>query len=216
MIDLYFLGKGLTGLIITCIVLIAIPGPSIMFLVGQAISSGRNTALRGVLGNALGTYAVAVVLAAGIGTVLAQSGFFVVLARFIGAIVLAWIGFMYIRPKAPLKVGIHPATGPGGKMRRASFLSGFIVGATNPKALVIFGAILPGFIPDADNPVGTLLAYSLVPVGLGIVIDSIWVWVAHAVSSRARTLNERKIHVAGGCLMILMALLLIKEAVSSA
>jgi len=214
MSDIYFLGKGLTGLVITCIVLIAIPGPSIMFVVGQAITCGRNTALRGVLGNALGTYAVAIVVAAGVGTVISHSSHFIVIVRIAGALVLAWIGFQYLMPKPTRQLNVDVMDRSDGKIRKAAFLPGIIVGATNPKALVIFGAILPGFMPDADNPVGTLLAYSLVPVGLGVVIDAIWVWVAHAISSRTQSLSERKIHIAGGCLMILMALLLVKEALS--
>ena len=185
-----------------------------MFLVGQAIACGRNNALRGVLGNALGTYAVAIVLAAGIGTVISHSGYFIVIVRIVGALVLAWIGFQYIMPKPSLQLNVEAPDGGSGKIRKASFLPGIIVGATNPKAMVIFGAILPGFIPDADNPVGTLLAYSLVPVGLGVVIDAIWVWVAHAISSKTQSSSKRKIHIAGGCLMILMAVLLVKEALS--
>jgi threonine/homoserine/homoserine lactone efflux protein len=214
MSDLYFVGKGLTGLVITCSVLIAIPGPSIMFLVGQAVSCGRNTALRGVLGNAVGTYAVAVILAAGIGTVMSHSSHAVVMMRIIGALVLAWIGLQYVMPKPALQLNLDAVERGASKVRQAAFFPGVIVGATNPKALVIFGAILPGFIPDADRPVATLLAYSLVPVGLGIVIDAIWVWIADAISSRARTLSQRKIHIAGGCLMIFMAVLLAGEALS--
>ena len=38
--------NGLAGLVLTSSVLIAIPGPSVMFLVGQAMSAGRNSALR--------------------------------------------------------------------------------------------------------------------------------------------------------------------------
>jgi len=65
---------GLPGLVLTSALVIAVPGPSILFLVGQALPLGRRRALLGVLGNAVGTYAVAVVLALGIGSLLMSSG----------------------------------------------------------------------------------------------------------------------------------------------
>lgn len=46
--------QGIAGLIITSSVLIAIPGPGILFLAGQALSAGKKNALKGVAGNAGG------------------------------------------------------------------------------------------------------------------------------------------------------------------
>lgn len=84
MSNFYSFDEGLIGLIVTCIVLIAIPGPSIMFLIGQTISSGRSNALRAVLGNALGTYMVAVIVAIGVGTILLHSEGFISIVRGVG------------------------------------------------------------------------------------------------------------------------------------
>src|SRR5579871_2392852 len=92
------LATGLFGLILTCVVLIAIPGPSIMFLIGQTLSLGRGHALRGVLGNALGTLSIAMVVAVGLGVLLEQSPALMSVLRGLGALVLGGIGLRYLRP----------------------------------------------------------------------------------------------------------------------
>lgn len=50
-------------------VLIAVPGPSVLFVVGRALALGRGPAIASVVGNALGVYAVAVLVAVGLGSV---------------------------------------------------------------------------------------------------------------------------------------------------
>lgn len=48
---------------LACVVFIAVPGPSVLFVVGRALSHGRANALASVVGNAIGCNAL---LAAGI------------------------------------------------------------------------------------------------------------------------------------------------------
>ncbi|MZD06533.1 LysE family transporter, partial [Streptomyces sp. SID5785] len=50
-----------------CFVMIAIPGPSVLFVVGRALAHGRRTALATVLGNLLGCYALVLAVALGVG-----------------------------------------------------------------------------------------------------------------------------------------------------
>jgi len=203
--------SGLPGLVLTSAVLIAIPGPSIMFLVGQAMSAGRTSALRGVIGNAIGTYCVAVIVALGIGSLLMHSGHVLTIIRLLGAIVLFCIGCRYLFFSEPLPAA---EKGSPGKSKK-NLLAGIIVGATNPKALIMFGTIVPSFISEgSDSPVLSLLGFSLIPICLGLLIDTAWVAAAHAVSSRAffSTKGMKAISIAGGGLMIAMAVMLAAES----
>ncbi|AGK50416.1 MULTISPECIES: LysE family translocator [Burkholderia] len=200
---------GLLGLIFTSAVLIAVPGPSIMFLVGQAMTTGRRSAMRGVIGNAIGTYCVAVIVALGIGTLLMRADNVLTGIRLLGAVVLLAIGVQYLFSR-PLPAAEVRAPGK----RKQTLIAGVIVGITNPKALIMFGTIVPSFLRrGVESPVESLLFFSLVPIGLGLLIDSAWVATAHAVSSRA-FFNEKGlklINIAGGGLMIAMAVLLAME-----
>ncbi|CAQ86083.1 MULTISPECIES: LysE family translocator [Photorhabdus] len=199
--------QGLLGLLLTSSILIAIPGPSIMFIVGQALSVGRANALRGVIGNAIGTYCVAVVLALGIGSLLTQSSTALMVIRLLGAIALLVIGFQYIFFSKPLQAGENISS----KKNKQTLALGIIVGATNPKALIMFGTIVPSFLTEGiDSPILSLLSFSLIPIGLGLVIDTAWVAAAHAVSLRASFTEKRMklVNILGGGMIIIMAIFL--------
>lgn len=200
--------QGLWGLLITSTILIAIPGPTIMFLIGQTLSAGRRRAVHGVVGNALGMYSVAIVCSLGLGALILRSPNLLTVMRLLGAAALLLIGLQYIfsRPStAP--PGSDPFAGKGAK----SLTAGMIVGLTNPKAFIMFGTIVPGYLgQNAMLSTATLLGYSLVPIALGILIDVGWVMAAHSVSTRAvfDATRLRRINLLGGVLIIAMALLL--------
>jgi hypothetical protein len=63
----------LLGYALASFVLIVIPGPSVLFVVGRALAHGRRTALATVCGNAAGNYVVAACVALGIGTLVERS-----------------------------------------------------------------------------------------------------------------------------------------------
>lgn len=90
---------GLLGLVITSTVLIAIPGPTIMFLIGQTLGSGRRRAFQGVVGNAIGMYSVAVVCSLGLGALVLRSPNLLTGLRLVGALVLLLIGLQYLVAK---------------------------------------------------------------------------------------------------------------------
>lgn len=55
------------------LLLSAVPGPSVLFVVGHALAHGRATALASVLGNALGGYVLVVAVALGVGSLVERS-----------------------------------------------------------------------------------------------------------------------------------------------
>ena len=69
-------------------ILIVIPGPSVLFVVGRALAHGRRTELATVCGNAAGNYVVAICVALGIGAVVQRSEPVFVAVKLIGALYL--------------------------------------------------------------------------------------------------------------------------------
>ena len=63
----------MAGFAVTCLIVIAIPGPSVLFVIGRALAHGRRTALASVAGNAAGVQVVAIGVALGIGTLVQRS-----------------------------------------------------------------------------------------------------------------------------------------------
>ncbi len=54
-------------------IIIAIPGPSVVFAISRALVHGRRTAMASVAGNAVGLLVLVVLVAAGLGALVARS-----------------------------------------------------------------------------------------------------------------------------------------------
>ncbi|WP_432512231.1 LysE family translocator [Kineococcus sp. SYSU DK001] len=189
-------GSQVWGLAAACALLIVVPGPSVLFIVGRALSYGRGTALASVVGNAVGCYLVAVCVALGLGALLTASATVFVVLKHIGAAYLVWLGVQAVRHAGRAPSSGHdshvdaPVAAPadrrgtaGGRPWR-SMRTGVVVAVTNPKPYVVFAAVLPPFVdPAAGHVLQQLLVLALVPITLGLVSDTAWAMVA----GRART-----------------------------
>jgi threonine/homoserine/homoserine lactone efflux protein len=72
----------------TALLLIVIPGPSVLFVIGRALAHGRRAALATVLGNASGVYLQAVGVAIGVGALVQRSIAVFTVLRLAGALYL--------------------------------------------------------------------------------------------------------------------------------
>src|SRR5215218_1779271 len=99
------------GFALVAFVLVAIPGPSVVFTVGRALTYGRAVALTTVLGNAFGLLAALVLVAVGLGDLVATSDVAFEVLKLAGAAYLVWLGVQALRHREPLEV--HRESGPG-------------------------------------------------------------------------------------------------------
>ena len=157
-------------------VLVAVPGPSVLFVVGRALALGRRAALLTVVGNAAGVYVLALVVAVGLGPLLARSEQLLLAVKLAGAAYLVVLGVQALRRRrahGPGAVAVAPDVGPGA---RRLLREGAVVGLLNPKALVFFTAVLPQFVrPDAAVGLPAQLAVlGGVFVVVALVSDGAW------------------------------------------
>jgi threonine/homoserine/homoserine lactone efflux protein len=186
----------LLGYALASFVLIVIPGPSVLFVVGRALACGRRTALATVCGNAAGNYVVAACVAFGIGTLVERSVTVFTAVKLAGALYLVWLGIQAIRRRKDLASAFAGAAEARGDRRAAR--EGFIVGVTNPKALILFGAVLPQFVDRAAGHVPVqMLLLSLVSIAIGLVSDSTWGVTASFVRSWFAR-SDRRFELVGG------------------
>jgi threonine/homoserine/homoserine lactone efflux protein len=172
----------LLGFTLTCLIVIAIPGPSVLFVVGRALAHGRRTALASVVGNVAGVQVVAVSVALGVGALVQQSAAVFTMVKLLGAGYLAWLGIQAIWHRNSLGEALDVAVEPRGDRRAVS--EGFVVGITNPKAYILFAAVLPQFGNQAAGHVPVqLLLLSLVSLPIGLICDSAWGLAASGVRS---------------------------------
>jgi threonine/homoserine/homoserine lactone efflux protein len=186
----------LGGYALASFVLIVIPGPSVLFTVGRALAYGRRTALATVCGNATGNYVVAAALAFGIGTLVERSVAVFTALKLAGALYLVFLGIQAIRRRQAIATAFSGAAGAQGDLRAAR--QGFVVGVTNPKALILFGAVLPQFVDrGAGHVPAQMLLLALVSIAIGLTSDSAWALGAGTVRTWFAR-SPRRLELAGG------------------
>ncbi|MFJ6393739.1 LysE family translocator [Streptomyces sp. NPDC091972] len=159
------------------LLLSAVPGPSVLFVIGRALTHGRRTALSSVLGNALGGYVLVIAVAMGVGSVVERSVLLFNVIKLAGAAYLVLLGVLALRAawRDRATTRTAPSTAPSGDGGSGSVRAGFVVGVTNPKSIVFLTAVLPQFVdPEAGHAGVQMLLLGLVGALLQLVSDSIW------------------------------------------
>lgn len=131
--------------------LVAVPGPSVVFTIGRALTVGRRNALLTVAGNAAGVYLQVVAVAFGVGALVERSLLAFTALKIAGAAYLMYLGVQGIRHRHRVGGEVLSEVVTIGKRR--AVLDGFLVGVANPKSVVFLAAVLPEF---ADRSVGYL------------------------------------------------------------
>ncbi len=129
------------------IVVLAIPGPTILLVLSYSIAHGRQATLPLVSGVALGDSLALTLSLVGLGTLLAASAFWFGVIKWLGGIYLVYLGLR-------LLLDAHraiPVNRPEARQAapRKLFGNAFVVTALNPKSIVFFIALLPQFISPA-------------------------------------------------------------------
>ncbi|HEY4267572.1 MAG TPA: LysE family translocator [Galbitalea sp.] len=176
-------------------ILIAIPGPSVLFVIGRALSLGRGGALLSVVGNSFGALVQSVAIALGLGAIIQASIVVFTIVKLTGAAFLIYLGVQAIR---------HRKRHVSGKpiARRSwwrSLFEGAVVGVTNPKCAVFFIAVVPQFVAvEAGSIQFQLFELSAVFVIIGVISDSIWALAASGARAWFARSPKRVEHLGAG------------------
>jgi threonine/homoserine/homoserine lactone efflux protein len=189
---------------VAAFILIAIPGPSVIFVIGRALAYGRGVALASVAGNSLGLLVVLVLVALGLGAVVAESATVFLVLKLAGAAFLVWLGVQAFRHRRGVSAedlaAASTALPPVVALRQ-----GFVVGFSNPKAFMIFAALLPQFVDRGRGQVDLqMLLLGLLAFGIGLVSDSVWALAASQLRTwfTGSPRRSRALGTAGGVSMI--------------
>lgn len=184
------------------LVLVLIPGPSVLFVLGRALAHGRRTALGSVVGNAAGAYALIALVSLGLGEIVSRSVALFVALKLAGAAYLVFLGVKAFRHRGALSAALQDGTGRGAVPPRRGDLrtlwEGFAVGVTNPKTMVFFAAVLPQFVNrDAGHVHEQMLLLGLVFTVIALLCDSLWALTASAARNWFAS-SPRRMAAVGG------------------
>jgi len=157
------------------IVLLVIPGPSVMYVVTRGIDNGSRAAMYSAAGLALGDLLQVACTAAGLSALLASSVLVFNLVKYAGAAYLVVLGITTFFAKNAR--GLQPPVAGGciapGMRSRSLILQGFF--ALNPKTALFFLALFPQFVAENAGPAWLqILCFGCAFVALGFATNSIY------------------------------------------
>ena len=182
-------------------ILLFIPGPTVLLVVGYALTRGSAPALWAVAGSCLGTTVAFVVAFAGLGAVLSASATAFMVMKWVGAAYLVYLGIQMWRAKADdmLKVDGEAET----PRQRSTFWHGFLTTLLNPKIVVFLVAFVPQFMNPAAPALPQALIMTATFVGLAFLNDGAYaVFAAKARESFLGGRGMKWVQRTGGTLLI--------------
>lgn len=175
-------GELFAAYVVATLVVLAIPGPTILLVVSYAVSRGRRATLPSVIGVALGDTTAATFSLLGLGALLATSASLFVLLKWVGAAYLIYLGIKMWREGATSLDVLAPPENDGRKI----LLHAWLVTALNPKGIVFFIAFLPQFVSPEAPVAPQLVLLGTTFVVLAIVNAAAYALLASAVRERFR------------------------------
>ena len=151
-------------------------GPSVILAASNGINFGRKKALAGVLGHVSAVMILALISASGLGLILMASDLAFTVIKYAGAGYLVYIGIAIWRSKGKWSFADKNTQAPA---KRALFKQSFLLGLSNPKALVFFSALFPQFIQPAQPILPQFLLLAGTSLCNAFVFTSVYVVVAY-------------------------------------
>lgn len=155
------------------------PGAGAINTMSNALNAGFRRSIWGILGQQAALLIHIVIVALGVGLLVAGSPVAFNIIRYAGAAYLVYLGIRQFLATPELDAERSRALSD--EPRWSMFQRGFWVNILNPKAIVFFLAFLPQFI-RVDRP---LPAQYLIVAATVVVIDILVMWFFFAVAARS-------------------------------
>jgi len=185
------------------LVLLAIPGPAVLYVTSRSIGHGRGAGLVSALGIGVGTLFHVAAAALGLSALLMSSAIAFGAVKYLGAAYLIFLGIQKILHEESI-VSSEQSTRI--QLSRI-FGQGIVVNVLNPKTALFFFAFLPQFVDISRGRVaGQILFLGLLFAVMGVLSDSVWALfagtLAHALKRNTHWMRTQR-YVSGGMLISL-------------
>ena len=168
--------SSLLSFLVIALVVIVVPGPSVVFVIGRAMVLGTKGAILSVLGNAAGVGVQILAVAFGLGPLVAAFPAAFWFIKVLGSAFLIFLGLQAIRHRREFSASLEQG---GRSSARRVLRDSALVGLSNAKTLVFFIATFPLFV---DPGRGSALVQMLVLGGfffvIGVASDMVWATAA--------------------------------------
>ena len=165
------------------LLLLVVPGPSVLYVVTQSVSHGRRAGIASVAGITTGTLVHIAAATVGLSALLASSAVAFDVVKYLGAAYLIVVG---VRRLLGLEHAAEERARPTRDLGRL-YRQGIVVNTLNPKTALFFLAFLPQFVDPSNGAAwAQILALGLLFAALGFCSDGVWAVVAGTLGDRLR------------------------------
>jgi threonine/homoserine/homoserine lactone efflux protein len=196
-------GAANIGLFVSAaLVLLIIPGPAVLYIIGRSVEQGRLAGFVSCLGITTATLVHVAAATLGLSAILASSALAFSVVKYAGAAYLIWLGLKKIFSRAE-------ANGVDANLPRVSlarlYREGFIVNLLNPKTALFFLAFLPQFVEVDRGHIAMQIAFlGLLFATLGLISDGCYALAAGTAGNwlkRSRAYLRFERYISGALLI---------------
>ncbi|WP_040758023.1 LysE family translocator [Vibrio scophthalmi] len=155
--------------LVAVLILTASPGPSSLLCMTKGVTQGFRMGVYTALGSLTAITVILTLSFTGLGLVIASSELTFNIIKYTGAAYLIYLGIKAISSKEQeYQLGEEQETPEQAPVKH--YISGFIVGSSNPKAILFFTALFPQFI----DPNAPLLAQYIIFTATFMIMEFSW------------------------------------------
>lgn len=160
-----------------CAVATFSPGPAVLLTMKNSAQYGFCLAISGILGNITAMITMSGLSATGVGVLLATSESLFLFIKVFGGIYLVFLGLKTWFSNTPTLVPQkHQVSTPN---RKTLFIEAYLVGSTNPKAVIFYSALFPQFIDVEQSMVPQFVFLTLTFASLSFLALLMYALVAN-------------------------------------
>jgi threonine/homoserine/homoserine lactone efflux protein len=166
------------------LIVLIIPGPSVLYITARSVAQGRAAGLASVAGTEAGALVHVAGAALGLSVILMKSALAFSIVKYLGAGYLIYLGLSTLLGKEPP---------PDERITEKEsltkvFTGGAIVSIFNPKTALFFLAFLPQFVDVSRGAVRwQLVLFGLLFVAMAFVTDGAYVFLSDLIAGRLRS-----------------------------
>jgi len=181
------------------VVLLMIPGPTILTVISYSMSHGYKAKIPLILAVALGDSTALALSLLGLGVLLTESVFWFQAVKWAGGLYLIFLGIkLFMSGVKPLTVGQTKE----GVTRWKLFLNTYFVTALNPKGIMFFVAFLPQFVNPGSELTSQLWMLAITFVVLATLNATLYaVFAGKAQKTLSSPKTQGVFNMCGGSLL---------------
>ena len=189
--------------VITSLLIIASPGPSVTYLVTTSVTRGKRAAYSVIPGIFIGDLTAMIFSLSGMGIILNTFPAVYEGIKIVGACYLIFLGFMALK-----RVDNNTET----SKKTQGWRQGFLLTFLNPKSIIFFASFMPQFVVNDDLYILEMIVLGVTYLSVGLMSDFTYSFCADKISAFLGSNSKKWVGRIGGIVMIVTTIVILVKS----